>query len=80
LADKQSSKNNRDIQQVDSVAEKLKMTERERDAFGDFLGEEKYHGEGGTANSKHDFSWKQLLENGRRFLAEVRKPKTRNVR
>ena len=70
-----SSKNNKDLKQVDSVAKKLKMSKDERYDFGDYVESEKYHGEGGSANSKWDFTFKELLEKGRRFLEQIRKPK-----
>jgi hypothetical protein len=70
-----SSKNNKDLKQVDSVAKKLKMSKDERYDFGDYVESEKYNGEGGSANIKRDFTFKELLEKGRRFLEEIRKPK-----
>ena len=62
-----------DLQQVDDVADKFRMTEQERKAFGRFLEDLKRSGEGGTANERGDFTWKELEEKAREFLDDYRK-------
>ena len=60
-----------DLQQVDDVGKKFGMTEQQRKAFGKFLEDAKANGEGGTANERGDFTWKELEEKAREFLEEA---------
>lgn len=57
-----------DLKQVDSVAQKFKMTKEQRREFGDFLESEKATGNGGTANSRGDFTYQQLLDKAAEFM------------
>jgi RHS repeat-associated protein len=57
-----------DIKQVNDIARLFRMSEEERDEFGDFLEEEKRCGRGGSKNERGDFTWKELKEKARDFL------------
>lgn len=58
-----------DIKQVNDVANEFKMTDMERREFGDFIEAEKAAGNGGTANSRGDFTYRELREKAREFMA-----------
>jgi hypothetical protein len=57
-----------DIQQVEDVARRNKMTPEQRREFGDFLEGEKAAGRGGKKNDRGDFKWKELMDKAREFL------------
>lgn len=58
----------RDIKQVDDVADEFDMTDDMRHEFGDFLEAEKAAGNGGTANSRGDFTYQELRDKAREFM------------
>lgn len=57
-----------DLEQVDAVAKEFKMTEEQRQDFGEFLESEKAAGNGGTANSRGDFTYKELRQKAADFM------------
>lgn len=59
----------RDIGQIEAAAKRVGMTRDQRREFGRFVEEEKAAGRGGTANARGDFTFRQLLEKAREFLA-----------
>jgi hypothetical protein len=62
----------RDIKMVNAVAGFLGMSGQERNEFGRFLEDAKKRGERGTLNAKGDFTWDEMVEQGRTFQAERR--------
>ena len=48
------------------------MTPAERNGFSDYIHELKESGDRGTANSRGDFTWDELLQHGRDYLELVR--------
>lgn len=62
----------RDIRQVNAVASFLGMNAQERNEFGRALEDAKKRGERGTLNSRGDFTWEEMVEQGKIFLAERR--------
>jgi hypothetical protein len=62
----------RDLRQVTDAARYLGMTGPERNDFGEWLEQAKEHGERGTLNARGDFTWDELIEQGKYFLAQRR--------
>jgi hypothetical protein len=63
----------RDLRQVTAVGRLLGMTPQERNDFGRWLEYAKDRGDGGSLNSRGDFTWDELIEQGEYFLVERRK-------
>jgi hypothetical protein len=57
-----------DIKQVDDVAKEVGMKPEQRQEFGDWLEAEKAAGNGGTANERGDFTYRELREKAREFM------------
>ena len=57
-----------DLKQVDDVARESKMSKEQRQEFGEFLESEKAAGNGGTANDRGDFTYKELRVKAAEFL------------
>lgn len=57
-----------DIKQVDDVAKEFKMTREQRQEFGDWIEAEKASGNGGTANERGDFTYRELRDKAREFM------------
>jgi hypothetical protein len=70
-----SKRDNRGIRQVDSVANELGITGKDRKEFGKYIEKEKEQGASDNANWKHDFSYGRLREIGLEFLKMIRKIK-----
>jgi hypothetical protein len=62
----------RDIRMVNAVAGFLRMSNQERNEFGRFLEDAKKRGERGTLNARGDFTWDEMVQQGRYFQAERR--------
>ncbi len=60
-----------DLRQVDAIAKEFNMTGEERKAFGIFLEEEKRTGNGGTLNSRGDFTYAELRQKAQEFLGDI---------
>jgi hypothetical protein len=63
-----SSGSKDDLKQVDDVAREKKMTEQQRQEFGEFLEAEKAAGNGGTKNDRGDFTYQELRRKAAEFL------------
>ena len=61
----------RDLRQVDNIAREFNMTPEGRQNFGEFLEEEKRNGNGGTLNSKGDFTYSELRKKAQEFLGDI---------
>lgn len=61
-----------DNQQFRDACNHLGMTPAERNGFSDYIHELKESGDRGTANSRGDFTWDELLQHGRDYLELVR--------
>lgn len=61
----------RDLEQVDAVAREFGMSRFRRFELGDFLEDEKAAGNGGTKNSRGDFTMPELRDKAREFLDEA---------
>jgi hypothetical protein len=57
-----------DLKQVDDVAREHKMTKEQRQEFGEFLESEKGADNGGTANSRGDFTYQELRRKAAEFI------------
>ncbi len=58
----------RDNQQFRDACNHLEMTPEDRNRFSDYIHDLKECGEKGTANSRGDFTWDELIRHGRDFL------------
>lgn len=58
----------RDLKQVDAITRKFNFSGELRNAFGDFLVEEKRCGYGGMLNSRGDFTDQELWQKAQEFL------------
>lgn len=58
-----------DLKQVDDVAKEFKMSTEQRYEFGEFLEGEKAAGNGGTKNSRGDFTYQELRVKAQEFVA-----------
>ncbi len=61
-----------DNQQFRDACRALGMTPAERSGFSAYVHELKASGERGTANSKGDFTWDELVEHGEDYLKLLR--------
>ena len=61
-----------DIKQVDDVAKEVGMKPEERQEFGDWLEAEKAAGNGGTANDRGDFTYRELRQKAAEFMEGLR--------
>lgn len=59
-----------DIKDVERVAKQFGMDSEQRRDFGDYLEDCKNSGDCGTRNDRGDFTWAELEEKAREFLAE----------
>ncbi len=59
-----------DLKEVDDAARAVGIPKEKRDDFGRFIEDEKAAGRGGTKNDRGDFTFPQLKEKGREFLAQ----------
>ena len=59
-----------DIKDLDRIAKRFEMEVEMRKEFGDYLERRKRQGEGGTKNSRQDFTWSELKEKAKEFLGE----------
>jgi hypothetical protein len=59
-----------DIKDVKRVAEQFGMDSEQRRDFGDYLEDCKNSGDCGTRNDRGDFTWAELEDKAREFLAE----------
>lgn len=57
-----------DLKQVDDVAKEFRMSKEQRESFGEFLEAEKGAGNGGSANSRGDFTYRELRAKAAEFL------------
>ena len=62
-----------DLKQVDDVAKEFRMTPEERLEFGDWIEAEKAAGNGGTANDRGDFTYRELREKAAEFMGGLGK-------
>lgn len=58
-----------DIKDVERVAKQFGMDSEQRRDFGDYLEDCKNAGDCGTRNDRGDFTWAELEEKAREFLA-----------
>jgi phage terminase small subunit len=61
----------RDIRDVEKIARQFGMDPETRREFGDFLEECKRKGDPGTRNERGDFTWNELKEKAKEFLAHT---------
>jgi len=60
-----------DLQEIDAIAIKYKMSFGQRKAFGKFVEQEKRYGYGGTLNCRNDFTWEELDQKAQEFLEDI---------
>ncbi len=58
----------RDIKQIDNIAKEFKMTQNQRQLFGEFLEEEKELGYKASLNERGDFTYQELRQKAIYFL------------
>jgi hypothetical protein len=61
-----------DNQQFRDACNQLGMTPEERNGFSEYIHDLKDSGERGSANSRGDFTWDELLQHGRDYLEQTR--------
>lgn len=61
-----------DNRQFRDACNHLGMTPAERNGFSDWIHDLKASGERGSANGRGDFTWDELLDQGRDYLEQVR--------
>jgi hypothetical protein len=59
-----------DIKRVDKVAEKFGMDREQRQEFGDYIEDQKEHGNYGSGNERGDFTYQELKKLAEDFLDE----------
>lgn len=58
----------KDIKQIEAIAKEFHMSKEIREAFGEFIEQEKIDGNRGSLNQRGDFTYGELRQKAKDFL------------